>query len=241
LINRGNVIGVALAAAAAATMISVRACAGPPSTAATVRVASAPVTLVSAVGQWQPGVNYTLLGRPQPSTAAGGKVEVNEVFWYGCGHCYALDPALESWKASKPAFITFVRIPVIWGAVHEQHAKLFYTLQELGRGDLHSKVFDTIHKQGKMLAAQDPAEARAMQLAFARENGISEKQFNAAYDSPAVAANLDRARLLTGSYEVASVPTMIINGTYSTSVSQAGGTDQLLHLVNDLATSEQRR
>jgi protein dithiol oxidoreductase (disulfide-forming) len=236
--NRGNVIGVALAAAALATVISVRACAVTPQLP---MESAAAVSVTSAIGQWQPGVNYTVLGRPQDAASPTGKVEVNEVFWYGCGHCYALDPALESWKVSKPAFIDFVRIPVIWGPTHEQHAKLFYVLQELGRGDLHPKVFEAIHKQGKMLAAQDPEQARAQQLAFAKENGIAEKQFNAAYDSPAVAANVEKARTLTGNYEVASVPTMIVNGTYSTSVSQAGGTDQLLRLVNDLAASEKRR
>src|SRR4051812_5267045 len=100
--NRGNVIGVALAAAAVATVIAVRACAGPPADAP-VRLASAPASSANAVDPGQPGVNSTVRGRPRPAAAAGGKVEVNEVFWYGCGHCYALDPALESWKASKPA------------------------------------------------------------------------------------------------------------------------------------------
>ena len=73
-----------------------------------------------------------------------GKVQVNEVFWYGCGHCYALDPALENWKTSKPDYIEFVRTPVMWGPVHRQHAKIFYTLQALNRADLHAVVFDAI-------------------------------------------------------------------------------------------------
>lgn len=236
--NRGNVIGVALAAAALATVFSVRACAVTPQLPLQ---SAAAVSVTSAIGQWQPGINYTVLGRPQEPTAPAGKVVVNEVFWYGCGHCYALDPTLENWKVSKPDFIEFVRIPVMWGPTHEQHAKLFYVLQELGRGDLHTKVFDAIHKQGKMLAAQDPAQARAMQLAFAKDNGITEKQFNAAYDSKAVADNVDKARWFTGNYEVASVPLMIVNGTYSTSVSQAGSEEKLLRLINDLAASEKRR
>ena len=91
--------------------------------------------------------------RSRPASPAG-KVEVNEVFWYGCGHCYALDPALESWKAEKPAYVEFVRVPVIWGPMHRQHAKLYYTLQALRRPDLHSKVFDAIHQQGLQLAAR---------------------------------------------------------------------------------------
>ncbi len=102
-----------------------------------------------------------MLGRPQPTSVGPDKVEVSEVFWYGCGHCYALDPALENWKKTKPAYIEFVRIPVIWSPIHVQHARLYYTLQVLGRDDLHPKVFDAIHRDGKQLSAATDEEARA--------------------------------------------------------------------------------
>lgn len=195
----------------------------------------------AALGQWQAGTNYKLLAAPQPTNVAAGKVEVNEIFWYGCGHCYALDPTLESWKAGKPAYVEFVRTPVIWGLTHRQHAKLFYTLQALHRPDLHAKVFDAIHQQGLALAARDEVEARAMHLAFFTSHGVTEKDFNAAYDSMSVAANILRAEDLTKKFEVASVPVMIVNGKYSTSVTEAGGPPQLLSLINDLAASEKNR
>src|SRR5262245_51985522 len=237
--NRGIVIASVLAAAAATAVVSMRACAGEP---APLSLAAAPAATTSTTAsQWRAGVNYTVLGRPQPTSVAKDKVEVNEVFWYGCSHCYALDPALESWKLKKAPFIEFVRIPVIWGNTQAQHAKLFYTLQKLGRNDPHSKVFDAIHKGGKPLAAQDDAQAREMQASFLKENGVTQQQFDAAYDSAEVKANVERAYDLTGQYEVASVPTMIVNGTYSTDVSQAGGTNQLLALINDLAAREKRR
>src|SRR5688572_2298628 len=96
----------------------------------------------SAVDQWRAGVNYRLLEKPQAPTVPSGKVEVAEVFWYGCGHCAALDPVLEQWNTAKPDYIEFVRVPVIWGQVHRQHAKLYYTLQVLRRPELHGKVFE---------------------------------------------------------------------------------------------------
>jgi len=193
-----------------------------------------------ALAKWKAGTNYQLLAAPQPTNVAAGKVEVNEVFWYGCGHCYALDPALETWKAEKPAYVEFVRVPVIWGPMHRQHAKLYYILQALRRPDLHSKVFDAIHQQGMQLAARDEVEARAEQLAFLKSQGVSEKDFNAAYDSMTVATNVMRAEDLTKKYAVANVPILIVNGKYSTSVSEAGGTPQLLALINDLAASEKK-
>lgn len=220
--TRGIVIACALAAAAA--MFSIRACADPAAMSV----------------DWQAGTNYTVLARPQATSVGAGKVEVNEIFWYGCGHCYALDPALESWKTKKAAYVEFVRIPVIWGPTHMQHARLYYILQALGRGDLHPKVFDAIHRDGVMLTADTDEQARALQLAFLKQNGVTEQQFNTAYDSAEVLNNVARAQKLTGRYEVASVPLIIINGTYSTSVSQAGGTNELLTLINDLAAREQR-
>src|SRR6266852_5061427 len=62
-----------------------------------------------------------------------GKVEVVEVFWLGCPHCYALEPFIQTWLKTKPAYIDFVRVPVMWGPVHRAHARLFYTLQALNR------------------------------------------------------------------------------------------------------------
>ena len=234
--NRGIVIGSVLAVAALAATISFRACAATPATES--RAAPAPSPSMS---QWRPGLHYTVLGHPGAPTVAKGKVLVNEVFWYGCSHCYALDPKLEDWKKHKPEFIEFARIPVIWGPAHRQHARLFYTLQKLGREDLHPKVFTTIHELHDPLMAATDEAARAMHLAFLKDNGVTEKQFNDAYDSADVAQKVDQAASLTNAYEVSAVPTMIVAGAYSTSVTQAGGEEQLLSLINDLAIREQRR
>jgi len=225
--NRACSLGAALAAAIMVGIFSLSACA---------RAADS-----SPLAKWQAGTNYTLVANPQPTNVAAGKVEVDEVFWYGCSHCYALDPTLESWKKSKPDYIEFVRVPVIWGPVHRQHAKLYYTLLALGRGDLHSKVFDAIHKDHRQLNAASDEGARALQLAFLEEQGVTEKDFNAAYDSMSVAVNVQRAEQFTFKYNVAGVPLMIVNGKYTTDVGQAGGAGELLSLVDDLAASEKSR
>jgi hypothetical protein len=92
-----------------------------------------------------------------------------------------------------------------------------------------------------MLSAPTDEEARALHLAFFMANGVTESQFNAAYDSKEVEQNVHLASRLTGRYEVGSVPLMIVNGTYSTSVSQAGSSEKLLMLVNYLAAREKGR
>ena len=205
-----------------------------------VRVAQANAP-AQGLAQWKLGTNYKLLATPRPTNVANGKIEVDEVFWYACGHCYALDPTLESWKQNKAAYIEFVRIPVMWGPVQMQHAKIYYTLQALGRADLHPKVFDAIHRDHNPLAAQDDADARALHLAFFKANGVSEKDFNNAFDSMTVATNLRRAQEATYGYGVASVPLIVVNGKYSTDVTMAGGAGELMAIINDLAASENRR
>jgi thiol:disulfide interchange protein DsbA len=205
------------------------------------RLAQLPASQQLPTGRWKPGVNYRPLVPAQPTNVPAGKVEVVEVFWYGCSHCYALEPYLSSWQKNKPDYIEFVQVPVMWGPGHRGHARLFYTLQALNRSDLHQKVFEAIHTQRNMLLANDEAGSRARQLAFATANGISEADFNKAFDSFTVNSNLQRAEQLTERYQVGTVPNIVIAGKYITDVGMAGGQSPLLQLINDLAASEKRR
>lgn len=193
-------------------------------------------------GRWKAGTHYKPLVPAQSTSAPAGKVEVAEVFWYGCGHCYALEPFLQSWDKNNAAYIEYVKIPVIWGPVHRAHARLFYTLQALGREkDLTPRVFDEIHQRGNMLAANDEAKTRALQLAFAKANGISEQDFLREYDGFSVNTRLQQAERLTRAYRVEGVPLVVVNGKYVTDVGAAGGQSELLKLIDDLAAFEQRR
>jgi protein dithiol oxidoreductase (disulfide-forming) len=189
-------------------------------------------------GKWKPGVNYDPLVPAQPTNVSPGKVEVVEVFWLGCPHCYALEPFIQTWLKSKPAYIEFVRVPVMWGPVHRAHARLFYTLQALNRPDLFEKAFDTIQQQHNMLVAGSDDETLKLQEAFAKENGISADDFAKAANSFTVNSNLQRAEQLTQRYQVQGVPLVVIDGKYSTDVAKAGGPANLISIIDDLAASE---
>lgn len=193
-------------------------------------------------GQWTAGTNYTVLSPAQPTDAAPGKVQVVEVFWYGCPHCYALDPYLESWLKSKPGYIDFVRVPIMWGDIHRSHARLFYTLQALGKLDeLHTQVFDEIHQHNDPLYVQgDPKATFQAQLKFAVAHGVSASAFTNAYNSFGVQTNLQRADDIDRRYKVDSVPTIVIDGKYQADVGTAGGDEKLIQLINDLAASEKK-
>jgi protein dithiol oxidoreductase (disulfide-forming) len=191
-------------------------------------------------GKWVAGTNYKVLSPAQPTDAAPGKVEVIEFFWYGCPHCSALDPYIENWRKLKAPYIEFVRVPVMWGEVHRAHARLFYTLQALGKlEELHPKVFARIHTdRDPLYSPSDNAGTLREQLAFATANGISDADFNTAYNSFAVQTNLQKADDLVRRDRIESVPTIVINGKYVSDVGMAQGPDNLIQLINDLAASE---
>jgi thiol:disulfide interchange protein DsbA len=174
----------------------------------------------------------------QPTSVAAGKVEVMEVFWLACPHCYALEPFIRSWLKSKPAYVEFVRVPVIWQEIHKAHARLYYTLLALGRQDLVAKAFDTIAAQRVPLAGSDEQETLKLQQKFATDNGVSADDFAKAYNSFTVNSNMMRAEEITQRYRVQGVPFVVVNGKYTTDLAQAGGEAKLIELINDLTAAE---
>jgi thiol:disulfide interchange protein DsbA len=206
------------------------------------RIAARPPAAQLPAGKWQPGVNYSALLPAQPTSVSAGKVEVLEIFWFGCPRCYTLEPSLRAWQKSKPAYVQFVRVPVYWKGVQAAHARLFYTLVALNRQDLVAKAFDTIHNgpagQAPPLFGATDADTLRQQQQFALANGVSAADFTTAYNSPGVSTALARADEITQRYRVEAVPLFAVNGKYTTDVSQAGSEDKLIALLDDLAAAE---
>jgi thiol:disulfide interchange protein DsbA len=204
------------------------------------RMAALPPDAQLPSGRWKAGVNYDPLVPAQPTSVEPGKVEVIEVMWLGCPHCYALEPYVRTWVKSKPAWIEFTRVHVMWQAPHRAHAKLFYTLKALGRPDLIDKAFDTIQQQHNPLIGNSDEESLKVAQVWAVQQGISADDFANAYNSFSVNSDLGRAEELTTRYRVQSVPLFVINGKYTTDVAKAGGPSQIIQLINDLAAYEHR-
>ena len=184
--------------------------------------------------RFKEGANYQKIVPAQPTNAAPGKVEVAEVFWYGCGHCFSLDPAIESWRAkTKPAYVEFTRIPAMWNETTRMHARVFYTAELLGKlEELHSLIFREMHVSGNQLNSVDKITD------FFEKHGVSKDEFTKAFSSFAVESKLQRADFLNKRYRVQSVPMVVVNGKYSTDVSTAGGEGQLFALIDELAAHE---
>jgi len=210
---------------------------------AAVASTAAAATTLNGPTLWQEGVNYTRLVPAQPTSVPPGQVEVLEFFWYACPHCYALDPLVESWLKTKPSYITFVRVPVMWNEGHRALARLFYTLETMGKLDaLHTAIFKEIHVNNNPLVdlGNNDAATERIQTAFVKSQGISPEAFRTAYHSFAVETDLQRADQLTQRYRIDGVPTFVINGKYIADVATAQGEDRLLPLVSDLAALEHK-
>lgn len=193
-----------------------------------------PATTAPTSAKFKEGKNYKAIVPAQPTSVAPGKVEVVEVFWYGCGHCFTLDPGIESWRAKgKASYVEFLRVPAMWNEATRMHARVFYTAELLGKLDqLHTLIFREIHTKGDMLNTVDKISA------FFKNNGVSNDEFQKAFSSFAVESKLQRADFLNRRYKVESVPVVIVNGKYKADVGDAGGEEPLFALINELSAHE---
>jgi len=179
------------------------------------------------------GQNYKLLRPAQPTSVGPGKVEMVEVFWYACGHCYAIEPKVEAWeKKGKPAYVDVIRMPAVWNELLKTHARLFYTIEILGKPELHDEVFREINVRGNRL--DTPAKIEA----FLTSKGVSKADFQKAFSGFAVESKLARAADLNKRYRITSTPTFIVNGKYVTDAGMAGSEDKLFEVINALAAKE---
>ena len=190
----------------------------------------------SAAVQLQQGVNYKLLQPAQPTNVAPGKVEVVEVFWYACGHCYLLEPRLEAWNRNgRPANAELVRLPATWNNVLKTHARVFYTMELLGKHELNPEIWREINVKGNRLDTPEKIEA------FFTSRGVSKADFQRAFASFAMDSKVAKAEDLNRRYKITGTPTIVVNGKYVTDVSMAGSEEKLFEVVNALVAKEAPR
>ena len=185
--------------------------------------------------EFQNGVHYTTLPVAQP-TVTGDKIEVLEVFWYGCPHCFKFEPFIERWQRSMPANAQFVAMPGVLRPSWEPHGRAFYTAQLLGvQEKIHKPLFNAIHLEKRALENQE-------QLAkFFAEFGVDEATFNKTYTSFAVETRVRQAKNLVSRYGLDGVPTVIVNGKYIVSNRLTGGPAETLKVIDHLVAKESKK
>lgn len=171
---------------------------------------------------------YLRLDPPQP-VAGGDQIEVIEFFYYGCPICYELEPMFTRWTLEAPGDIVVRRVPALATASWESFAKLYYTLESLGEARrLHWPVYESFHFDGISLS-EEP-----VMLEWVSRNGIEVQKFIDAYGSPGIQAKVEGAREMIRQYGVKGVPSIAVGGRFLTSARMAGGTRELMPVVDRL-------
>jgi thiol:disulfide interchange protein DsbA len=185
-----------------------------------------------AAAEYSEGMQYLRLANPQPTSVAD-KVEVVELFWYGCPHCFDLEPHIRQWLETKPYDVEFVRMPAVLGPGWELLGKGFYTAELLGVEDrIHPALFEALH-----VKKQKINDEAALQDFFVN-HGVSAEDFRKTFASFAVSVKLNNARAMTRRYAITGVPTLIVNGKFSTGGRQAGSNANIIKVVDYLVARE---
>lgn len=205
-------------------------------------LAVAETTAAQREWQFKEGEHYARMVPTQPTVGGSDKIEVSEFFWYGCPHCYDLEPYINEWAENKGPNVRFVRIPATWNALVRLHAQLYYTEEVLVRngvikdpGEFRETVFQEYHRRGNRMTSE-----AAIQKLFARF-GVNEDQFRSTWSSFEVNQKLRVADDLARRYSISSVPAIVVNGKYRSSAAEAGSYPKLLELVDELVVRESLR
>lgn len=186
-------------------------------------------TLVMAGAARAQDSGYVTIDPPQ-ATSAAGKIEVLEFFQYGCPHCRVMEPLVAAWAKTLQDDVSVQRVPVAFNAAMAAWQRLYFSLEALGRLDLHAAVFKTVQDERKHLTS------RGEVIEWAQKQGLDKEKFSAMYDSFGVGTKVNRANQLIKAYNLDSVPAMVVNGSYMTSPALSGGYQQTVDVADSLVT-----
>ena len=200
-----------------------------------------PVTAAPRDWKFSEGKEYHRLVPTQPTVGGADKIEVAEIFWYGCPHCFSFEPAINSWAEKIPANARFVRIPAVWNPLARLHGRLYYTEEVLARNGkladmaaFHAAVFNEFHRKSNRLTSEG-----AIQKMF-EGFGVSQDDFLNTWNSFEVNQKIRVADDLVRRYNVTGVPAVVINGKYRTGAgpNEAGSVRTLLEVMDELVVRE---
>lgn len=171
------------------------------------------------------GKDYTVLSNPENINK--DVIVVREFFWYGCPHCYNLEPFIEKWAATRAKDVAFFRTPAAMNPVWEQNARGFYAVQMMGLdGATHQAMFDALNKDGKKLYDQNSIAN------WYGQKGVDVAKFNSLYNSFAVTTKVQRSNDAAKRYQVTGTPAVVVQGKYVIEGSDGKVIQVLDYLIN---------
>ena len=191
------------------------------------------VPMLAFAATFVEGKDYRRLANPVPVDKPG-MVEVREFFWYGCPHCFRLDPFVSSWLKTKPANVNFIHTPAALNPVWEGSARGFYTLELMGAGlveKTHGPLFRAIHETPARIFDENSLAN------FYSRYGVDPVKFRSLFNSFAVTGKVMQSKSLAQKYQLEGVPAVAVNGKYGVS----GESAKVLEVVNDLIALERKK
>lgn len=188
-----------------------------------------------AIPEYVAGEHYQVLPNPV-KVVADDKIEVMEVFWYGCSHCMAFEPLIAGWEKNLADDVAFARTPAVWQKIMRPHAALYYVAEALNAPhEIHMDIFKLLVANRKLDDVDQFAEI------FAKYD-ITRDQFDSAYDSFGIKSKVSKAmKRAQKNYLVQGTPELIVNGRYRVAARMAGGQAEMLDVVNFLIDLERKR
>ena len=198
-------------------------------------------------GQFKAGQHYQVLPQAVPQQD-GNKIQVTELFWYGCGHCYHFEPLLNNWKNDVPGDVELTKIPAIWQPVMEVHARMYYVADAMGVLDkMHAPIFNAINNQRKMFATRDGREwnpdLAAIEELFSA-NGTDGAKAAKLMNSFSISSKVKQGMANQRAYQLSGTPEVVVAGKYRISTSLPGlkgksnGQELMLQVADYLIAKE---
>ena len=192
------------------------------------------VSLVACADEGKPaaeyreGQHYRVLATPVP-VSDPSKIEVAEVFWYGCGHCFNFEPLVRRWRQGLADDVAYVYVPAMWNGAMERHARIFYAAKALGVWEkVHQPIFNAINIDRKHLT--DDGEIAA----FFNEQGVDGDEMVKTLNSFGTTSQVKQADARARGYDIKGTPTLVVNGTYVIETEGAGSHEDMLKVANYL-------
>lgn len=178
------------------------------------------------------GKHYEVLPSPV-ATRDKNKIEVVELFWYGCSHCFTFEPMLQTWAKQLEDDVDFHQVPAVWNKTMETHARAFYTARALKVEDtVHSAIFKALNVERKRLSTQDSLAQLFAQF------GIDKENFNKTFNAFGITSQVKLAESRAASYRMQGTPEMVVNGKYRVAGSLAGSHQDMLKVAKFLVDKE---
>lgn len=179
------------------------------------------------------GKDYQILNPSQP-TQSGNKIEVLEFFFYGCSHCFKLNPLISAWEKKMPRDVEFTYIPAIFNPTWEVSARTFFALETMGkRAQLHDDLFNAWNDNIELVDEASTTE-------FLAKHGVDRKKFSEAYNSFSMQSRVVRAKQMGQTYGLRGTPTLIVDGKYLITGLHPVDTMQVLNFLVEKARKEHK-